>query len=123
MTNALLDGLRVLVVEDEAIVSFLLEDMLGELGAAEVRHAGSLEAALAALDAQLPDLAVLDVNLGGARVYPVAERLAEAGVRFLFTTGYGRSGLEPRWAGRVVVQKPFDAARMIAALREVLAAD
>ncbi|HXC54077.1 MAG TPA: response regulator [Rhizomicrobium sp.] len=116
----LLDGLRVLVVEDEAIVSFLLEDMLSALGALDVRHAGTLASALAALDAGLPDLAVLDVNLGGERVYPVAERLDAACVKFVFTTGYGRKGIEPRWAAKSVVQKPFSVETMAAALRAVL---
>jgi len=115
-----LDRLSVLVVEDEAIISFLIEDMLGELGASDVRHAGTLAAAMAQLDARLPDIAVLDVNLGGERVYPVAERLEAAGIRFVFTTGYGKSGMDARWAARVVVQKPFNIETMSAALRDVL---
>ncbi len=117
-----LDGLCVLVVEDEAIISFLLEDMLGELGAAAVCHAGTLKAALAFLDGRRPDLAVLDVNLGGERVYPVAEKLDDQGVAFLFTTGYGKSGIEPRWSAKQVVQKPFNIEIMTAALRALLAA-
>jgi CheY-like chemotaxis protein len=117
-----LDGLCVLVVEDEAIISFLLEDMLGELGAADVRHAGTVKTALAFLDGHTPDLAVLDVNLGGGeRVYPVAERLEAKGVTFLFTTGYGKSGIDPRWAERSVVQKPFTLDVMTVALRDLLA--
>ncbi|MEI9993760.1 MAG: response regulator [Rhizomicrobium sp.] len=117
----LLDGLSVLVVEDEAIISFLLEDMLGELGAADIRHAGTVAAALICIDERQPDLAMLDVNLGGERVYPVAERLEAAGARFVFTTGYGKSGMDARWAGKVVVQKPFAADAMVAALRAALA--
>jgi len=115
-----LDGLCVLVVEDEAIISFLLEDMLGELGAADVRHAGNLKTALAFLDTHKPDLAVLDVNLGGEHVYPVAEKLEGQGVAFLFTTGYGKSGLDPRWSAKLVVQKPFNLEVMTAALRALL---
>ena len=123
MTNGgvhLLGGLRVLVVEDEAVISFLLEDMLGELGAAEVRHAASVRAGLAAIDAAKPDLAVLDVNLGGERVYPVAERLEEDGVRFVFITGYGKSGIDPRWAEKSVVQKPFNLVMLTKALGDLL---
>ncbi|MEI9992814.1 MAG: response regulator [Rhizomicrobium sp.] len=116
-----LDRLSVLVVEDEAIISFLLEDMLTELGASDVRHAGTLAAAMAQIEARMPDIAVLDVNLGGERVYPVAERLAAAGVRFLFTTGYGRSGMDPRWSAGIVVQKPFNLATMATALKDALA--
>jgi CheY-like chemotaxis protein len=115
-----LDRSSVLVVEDEAIISFLIEDMLVDFGATDVRHAATLAAALAQLDAWQPDLAVLDVNLGGERVYPVAERLEAAGVRFVFTTGYGKSGMDPRWSAHTVVQKPFDVGTMAAALKAVL---
>ena len=116
----LLDGKRVLGVEDEAIISFLLEDMLAELGASEVRPAASVAVALSRIDTWKPDLAVLDVNLGGERAYPIAERLEAEGVPFLFTTGYGKSGLDARWAGKAVVQKPFTAPLMAEALRNLL---
>ena len=118
--SGILESLSVLVVEDEAIISFLVEDMLRELGAREVRHAATVAAALNEIAARPPDLAVLDVNLGGDRVYPVAERLDAAKIRFVFTTGYGRSGMDPRWSAHIVVQKPFDIPAMSAALRDVL---
>ncbi|HXL68976.1 MAG TPA: response regulator [Xanthobacteraceae bacterium] len=114
-------GLDVLIVEDEAIVSFLVEDMLIELGCGTVRHAGSVTEALAALAAKRPDAAVLDVNLGGYKVYPVAERLRELGVPFLFATGYDASTLSREWAGRPLVQKPFQLAALAASLRAALA--
>src|SRR5436189_5105603 len=104
-----LKGLRILVVEDEAIVSFLLEDTLLGLGCTDVVLAGRLDAALAHLDKALPDLAVLDVNLGGELVYPVAERLRASGVPFVFTTGYGASGIAAEWKGAPILQKPFAA--------------
>jgi DNA-binding response OmpR family regulator len=113
-------GLDVLIVEDEAIVSFLVEDMLIELGCGLVRHAGSLSEALAALATKRPDAAVLDVNLGGYKVYPRAERLRELGVPFLFATGYDASALPREWAGWPLVQKPFQLAALAAALRAAL---
>ena len=116
----LLEGMSVLVVEDEAIISFLLEDMLLELGAQDVRIAANVGNALAMIDSKKPELAVLDVNLGGERVYPVAERLEGDGVPFVFTTGYGKSGLDPRWTVKTVVQKPFTVPIMDAALRALL---
>lgn len=119
--NRLLDGMNVLVVEDEAIISFLLEDMLTELGAAEVRTAANVADALEMIETRQPDLAVLDVNLGGERAYPVAERLEAGGVPFVFTTGYGRSGLDARWTKQAVVPKPFTAPIMGEALRMLLA--
>ena len=117
---SLLEGLTVLVVEDETIVSFMIEDMLAELGAAEVRHAGGVAAALRLIEARPPDAAVLDVNLGGEPVHAVAERLAAAGVPFLFATGYGRQGVPPPWADRPVIQKPFPTEALAAAMRKVL---
>jgi CheY-like chemotaxis protein len=120
-SHRVLAGLNVLVVEDEAIISFLLEDTLGDLGAAQVRVAANVAAALALVEARVPDLAVLDVNLGGERAYPIAERLEAAGVPFVFTTGYGRSGMDPRWAHKTVVQKPFTSEILSAALATAIA--
>jgi len=120
IANRLLAGLSVLVVEDEAIISFMVEDMLSELGAQDVRVAANVANALALIDSKKPDLAVLDVNLGGERAYPVAERLDADGIPFVFTTGYGKSGLDPRWTAKTVVQKPFTVPIMADALRGLL---
>ncbi|HEY1708481.1 MAG TPA: response regulator [Rhizomicrobium sp.] len=114
-----LKDMRVLVVEDEAIVSFLLEDTLLQLGC-QVILAGRLAEALAQLDTGYPDFAVLDVNLGGEMVYPVAERLRTAGVPFLFTTGYGASGIAPEWKDARIVQKPFAAEQLTAAVEALM---
>ncbi|EJW12227.1 Response regulator [Rhodovulum sp. PH10] len=115
------DRLNVLVVEDEAIISFLIEDMLREFGCAGVTNVAGVAEALAAIAEQRPDVAVLDVNLDGEEVYPVAERLKAEGVPFVFTTGYGVDGLAPAWAHRPVVQKPFRAEMLARALSAVLA--
>ena len=113
-------GLRMLLVEDEAIVSLMVEDMLYDLGSAEVWHAASLTAAEGLLRDRTPDAAVLDVNLSGQTVYALAERLRSAGVPFLFASGYGREGVEPAWAEHVVLQKPFRQAALAQALRALL---
>jgi CheY-like chemotaxis protein len=118
--RARLHGLRVLLVEDETIIAFMIEDMLTELGCGEVRHAAGIAEALALIAAQPPDAAVLDANLGGEPIHPVAERLAALGVPFVFATGYGRQGVPPQWAGRPVLQKPFPAEALAAAMAEVL---
>lgn len=120
-SGRILDGMSVLIVEDEAIISFLLEDMLGELGATDIRHAANVGGALDILKVHTPHLAVLDVNLGGERAYPVADALEQRGVVFLFTTGYGRGGIDPRWSAKTVVQKPFNTESMAAALKALLA--
>jgi CheY-like chemotaxis protein len=115
-----LAGLTVMVVEDETIVSFLVEDMLTDLGCAQVLHASSVTAALALLRERRPDAAVLDVNLAGEFAYPVAEVLDADRVPFIFATGYGRSGIPAHWAPRPVIQKPFDGATLAAALAQVI---
>lgn len=117
--NRLLKGKAVLIVEDEAIISFLLEDMMDALGAANIAHAATVAEALAALDGHKPHIAILDLNLGGELSYPVAERLESMGVPFVFTTGYGR--VEQRWSSRSIVQKPFDVAAIEGALLKTLA--
>ncbi len=115
------EGLTVLVVEDESIVAFLIEDMLLELGFSKVWHAGSVAAALALLQDRRPHCAVLDVNLAGQMVYPVAERLRVLQAPFVFVTGYGRSGIAPEWQACAVLQKPFDLPPMRDALSALLA--
>ena len=104
-----LSGLRLLVVEDEALVAMQLEDMLDELGCVVVDVAGTVSrgVALAGDRAVALDGAILDVNLGGEKVYPVAERLAERGVPFVFCTGYGLSGISGEFAHVPTLAKPY----------------
>ena len=117
-----LNGLSMLVVEDETIVSLLVEGMLMDLGCDDVWYASSVDEALGILAEHTPDAAVLDVNLGGEPAYPIARRLAEAQVPFVFATGYGASGVHEDWAGRPVLQKPFQTDMLAAALASVLGA-
>ena len=116
----LLAGLTVLVVEDEIIVSILVEDMLADLGCSNVLQASRIPEAMKSLSEHKPDVVVLDVNLGGEFAYPVASALAEAQIPFVFTTGYGRSGIPADWAARPVIQKPFSLEALAGALREAL---
>lgn len=120
-TTTLLAGRDVLLVEDETLVSFMIEDMLTELGAATVRHAARVDSGLALLSQRKPSLAVLDVNIAGELVYPIAERLEQAGVPFIFITGYGRQGLAQHWRGHDVLQKPLTLAMLEDSLRGLLA--
>ncbi|MET0258035.1 MAG: response regulator [Methylobacterium sp.] len=103
---SVLEGRHVLLVEDESLVAMLAEDMLIDLGC-EVTVAMRLDKALAIARTGSFDLAVLDVNLGVQRSYPIADVLFERGVRFLFATGYGFAGLELPYRTVPVVQKPY----------------
>jgi CheY-like chemotaxis protein len=100
-------GLRLFVVEDEALVAMLLEDMLLDLGCVVVGIAGSVREALGRLGGARADGAILDVNIGGEMVFPVADALAEKGTPFVFVTGYGRAGLGDRYPGAPVLTKPY----------------
>lgn len=104
-----LRGLRLLVVEDEAMVAMLVEDMLTDLGCVVVGVAGTVANGLAVVGAGdvALDGAVLDVNIGGEKVFPVADALAARGVPFLFATGYGAAGVADRYADKRVIAKPF----------------
>lgn len=106
---ASLQGLRLLVVEDETMVAMMLEDMLDEFGCVVVDVAGTLSRGMALVAGEpLPfDGAILDVNLGGERVYPVANCLIERGVPFIFCTGYGRPGPETDFAHVPTLAKPY----------------
>ena len=120
--TAKLSGLRVLVVEDEMMVSMLIEDMLGDLGCTVVGPAARLDEALDLAKAGELDCAVLDVNLGGQPIFPLADVLREKGKPFAFATGYGDAGLRDVDKGTPVLQKPFresDLARVLGELRAV----
>jgi CheY-like chemotaxis protein len=102
-----LNGLRILVVEDEAAISLLLEDMLLDFGCEVIGPAARLAAALDAVAREQVDLAILDVNVAGEPIYPVAEALAQRSIPFVFSTGYGSAGIRDSFRDRPVLQKPF----------------
>lgn len=100
-------GVRVLIVEDEGFVALMIEDMLQDLGCEIVASVPRLtEACGIAAIAQI-DVAVLDINLAGQPSFAVAEILRDRAVPFVFSTGYGQSGLPEEFAGSPVLGKPF----------------
>ena len=111
MTTAPADGalkdLRVLIVEDEALVSMLLEDMLEDMGCTLAGSAANLDQAVEAAVGLDLDVAILDMNLAGKPSLPVAEALLGRGKPFIFATGYGESGVPDAWRDRPTLQKPF----------------
>src|SRR5947207_10827120 len=98
---------RVLVVEDEMLIGMLLEDMLTDLGHEVAAVVPRLKEAMAAVDRETYDVAILDVHLHGESAFPVAEALIAKGTPFVFATGYGERGLPENYRGRPVLQKPF----------------
>jgi CheY-like chemotaxis protein len=111
---------RVLVVEDEMLIGMLLEDMLVDMGHNVVGIISRVNEALAAVQREEFDFAILDVHLNGQAVFPVAEALAARGIPFVFATGYGERGLPDEYRGRPILQKPFakdDLEKMLATLK------
>ncbi len=111
-----LQGLRVLIVEDETLVAMLIEEYLIEFGCAVAYSARRVAKGLQSLEDLEIDAAVLDVNVAGESVSPIAEMLDERNIPFIFASGYGARGVEPRWTGRPVLQKPFSARELQLAL-------
>jgi CheY-like chemotaxis protein len=98
---------RILVVEDEMLIGMLLEDMLTDMGHEVAAVVPRLKDAMAAVDRETYDCAVLDVHLHGESAFPVAEALIKKNIPFVFATGYGERGLPEAYRGRPVLQKPF----------------
>jgi len=99
----------VLLVEDSLIIAMDGEDMIRDMGASRIAIASTVAQAMALLDSETPTLAILDVNLGEETSLPVAERLADLGVPFLFATGYGEQlDLPGRFAAVPIAQKPYN---------------
>lgn len=107
MSDANLSELTVLIVEDEPLIAMSLEDALLDQGVTCLGPAGSVSTALQMIEAGGFDIALLDVNLRGERVDAVADRLAAAGIPFIFTTGHGAEGLPEAHRARPVIGKPF----------------
>lgn len=117
-----LGGLRILLVEDEAMVAMLMEGMLDGLGCQLVEWVPSVPAALKALRRGEFDGALLDVNLSGTTVYPVAEALACRKLPFVFVTGYGRTAeLHARFPHAAVLKKPFDSGDLASVIKKEIA--
>jgi DNA-binding response OmpR family regulator len=98
---------RVLVVEDDMMIAMLLEDMLADLGYETVGPCARLAEAVDKARQESLDAAILDVNLDGKPVWPVAEALAARGILFLFATGYGETALGEPWSDLPTLAKPF----------------
>ena len=111
-------GLRVLIVEDALLLALELEAGLTEAGAEVVGSAADVSEAMRMSNLPI-DAAVLDANLNGASVLPVAQALAARGIPFVFATGYGDDKMLPAGFDAPVIRKPYDVTQVAAALSEV----
>jgi PAS domain S-box-containing protein len=114
-----LRGARVLIVEDAVLLAMELETGLSDAGAKIIGPAYELEEAMALLGQPI-DAAVLDANLNGHAVTPVAEALLARGVPFVFATGYGEAAGAPGGFDAPVIRKPYDVTQVAAAVAELL---
>lgn len=106
-----LAGRAVLLVEDEPLVGLMMREILSDMGATTTGPFASLPEAFAALS-QPFDAALLDVNLAGEAVYPLAEELMRLHVPIIFLTGYESASIDPKFAHAPVLTKPIDAAEL-----------
>jgi CheY-like chemotaxis protein len=118
--NQPLKGLRVLIVEDEAPIALQVEDMLVESECDVVGPASRVGQALKLIADEPVDAAVLDLNIAGDLVYPVADALEKRGLPYIFATGYGASSLTEPYRSRRVLQKPFSRRDLLQAMAEAL---
>ncbi|HSA81760.1 MAG TPA: response regulator [Geminicoccaceae bacterium] len=119
--SAELEGLRVLVVEDEFLVAMDIEAMLHDLGCEVMGPTGDLENALRIAREETLNLALLDVNIGGEPVTGVAEVLVARAVPIVFCTGYQGENWCNRYPAVPTLMKPFQPADLRAALERALA--
>jgi len=119
-----LAGRRILVVEDEYLLGDCLRELLECEGAQVLGPVGNLEDADALLDScALPDAAILDINLGGQKVYPLADRLSKGHVPLMFASGYDRELVPPRYADSLQCTKPFGVEQVRTMLTALLDTD
>jgi CheY-like chemotaxis protein len=107
MTATRPPGGSVFLVEDEVMIRMMVADMLEELGYRVVAEAGEINEAIRLAQSAEFDLAILDVNVNGKVISPVAELIKARNLPFIFATGYGSSGLPEEYRDRPALQKPF----------------
>jgi len=111
--------LRVIVVEDESLLAMMIETVLVSQGMKVVANVGSVGRALDAVRQHDFDVALLDVNVGGTDVYPVAEAILAQGQPLIFVTGYGGEGIRPDLQHLPVITKPFVVDHLLRTVRAV----
>ena len=121
-TSPGLAGRRVLVVEDESMVTMLLQDFLEDMGCEVAGVASRLKEAMEKIESVTFDVAILDVNLNGQQTLPVAQALLASGRAIVFATGYAATTVPAELRAVPILQKPFQQEDLERALRAALAA-
>ena len=107
MTATRKPGSSVFLVEDEVMIRMMVADMLEELGYSIAAEAGEINEAIRLAQSTDFDFAILDVNVNGKVISPVADLIRARNLPFIFATGYGSSGLPEEYRDRPALQKPF----------------
>jgi DNA-binding response OmpR family regulator len=107
---------KILVLDDEPLISMLLEEWLAELGYKTMGPVETVRGALDLIGTETPSAAILDVSLQNEDCYVVAAALRDRGVRFAFATGHGSNGIAPNFRGDPILAKPFD----LGGVREII---
>ncbi len=115
-----LAGRRILVVEDEMLVLMSIEMALEDLGCTAISAAASVAEALALIARHSFDAAMIDVNLGGEKSYPVADTLTQHGIPFAFSTGYGDHNDRIDFDNRPMLRKPYSTADLLAVFEQLI---
>ena len=121
-TNGKLAGRRVLIVEDSPLIAAVLEDMLSDMGCAVVGPTGNMAFAVDLAKAEQLDAAIIDLNIRGGKVYPVAEVLRDRNVPFLLASGYADWTLREDFKDRPRLTKPYTAETVQQKLLQLLGA-
>ena len=116
MTASRPPGGSVFLVEDEVMIRMMVADMLDELGYSVAAEAGEINEAIKLAQSTEFDIAILDVNVNGKVISPVAELIKARNRPFIFATGYGASGIKAEWSEVPVLQKPFQSSELAAAI-------
>ena len=107
---------RVLVVEDEALIASLIESVLGDAGFSVVGPIATIASALATIERERLDVAVLDIRIHDSQAYAIADALAARGIPFLFVSGFARKDMPPNYRHYAYIPKPFEPEAILTAL-------
>jgi DNA-binding response OmpR family regulator len=112
---------HILILEDEMVLAMHLEDLVLGVPGTSATLASRIEEALATAETAPLDGAILDVNLGGRHSFPVADALKARGIPYVFVTGYGNRLIPPDHADAEIIEKPFNADQISAAVARMAA--